>query len=88
MDLPSKPITLQKTSGLEVQEQLKEVCTYHLSAGMQGRQFQKNLHLSSNFDVHKPVLLQLLQEKAKIPAEATYNLIPKEQPKLQCRSFC
>ena len=27
---PTKPITLQKTNGLEVQEQLKEVCTYHL----------------------------------------------------------
>ena len=51
---PTKPITLQKTSGLEVQEQLKEVCTYHLSAGMQGRQFKKSLHLSSNFGAHKP----------------------------------
>ena len=30
MDFPTKPITLQKTNGLEVQEQLKEVCTYHL----------------------------------------------------------
>lgn len=49
----------------------------HLSAGMQGRQFQKNLHLSSNFDAHKPKCSYSLSRKAKIPAEATHNLIPK-----------